>query len=218
MNILLVTAELAVELTHAPEIPSLQGWYWFDCAYNEARSWVPAVARITGAAVFENHLLDAENRLHPSYFDSTRDYEMIVFRGLASEPVKIDEDRALRIRTRPTVFFLFPGCVVTVRAPDSTTVSQLRQPLTEQLERWQRLLLDPRRPFQDWYALLEARAEIRKLEQLCEEQLDALQEWRDERLDTRSRDADQPHRHTAGFTAIADPLLVRISDVVESPP
>ena len=33
----------------------------------------------------------------------------------------------------------------------------LRQPLTAQLESWQRNLLNPRRPFKDWTTLLEAR-------------------------------------------------------------
>jgi magnesium transporter len=59
----------------------------------------------------------------------------------------------------------------------------LRQPLTAQLETWQRNLLNPRRPFKDWTALLEARMELRKLQDLSEEQLDAIQEWRDERLE-----------------------------------
>ena len=59
----------------------------------------------------------------------------------------------------------------------------LRQPLTAQLETWQRNLLNPRRPFKDWTTLLEARMELRKLQHLSEEQLDAIQEWRDERLE-----------------------------------
>ena len=72
------------------------------------------------------------------------------------------------------------------------------------------LLLDPRRPFRDWLALLEARGELRKLEQLCEEQLDALQEWRDERLEHSVVDGEQ-----LGLGALSDTLQVRTSDVVE---
>jgi magnesium transporter len=89
------------------------------------------VHRLTGISVFEDHLLDAENQLHPSYFDSTRDYEMIVFRGLAPLPImrRAEDNRAMRIRTRPTVVFLFPGCLVTVRSPDSTSVPALRKRL-----------------------------------------------------------------------------------------
>jgi magnesium transporter len=63
-------------------------------------------------------------------------------------------------------------------------------------------LLDPRRAFSDWAALLEARIEIRKLEQLSEEQYDALQEFRDSVIDN----IDSSQRDT---------LLVRINDVME---
>ena len=61
---------------------------------------------------------------------------------------------------------------------------ELRQPLTAQLDRWQHALLNPRRPFRDWIALLDARIELRKLDHLCEEQHDALQELRDYFVDS----------------------------------
>lgn len=79
----------------------------------------------------------------------------------------------------------------------------LRQPLTDRLERWQRELLDPRRPFSDWQALLDARIEIRRLENLCEEQLDALQELRDSYLDS----TPEPQQ--------SDAYLIRVADVIE---
>jgi len=239
------------ELARAPSTLPADGWLWVDCEYPSAREWVAPVASLTGATIFEDHLLNAENLQHPSYFKATRDYEMIVFRGLGTVEEPVRDGRLLRIPTRPTVFFVFPGCLVTVRSPDSRSVPALqqrlldsgparqrppespealmlrllngmvdrylalRQPLTAQLERWQRLLLDPRRPFDDWYALLEARDELRRLEQLCEEQLDAIQEWRDERVDQlRVTDAaGQPH--PPGFSGITDPLRVRTADLVE---
>lgn len=219
MQFLSIHDGVAQPLDSAPGRLPAGGVLWIDCHYDEARAWVPVVEALTGATVFEDHLLDAENPEHPSYFDSTRHYEMVVFRGLALRTPAAGEAASTRVRTRPTVFFVLPGCLVTVRAADSRTVAtlrarlldpaasrqrlprsaeelmlrllngmvdrylELRQPLTEQLERWQRRLLDPRRPFRDWYALLEARGELRKLEQLCEEQLDAMQEWLDERME-----------------------------------
>ena len=88
----------------------------------------------------------------------------------------------------------------------------LRQPLTDQLEHWQRQLLDPRRPFHDWLQVLQARAETRKLEQLCEEQLDALQEWRDERAEHFAAGAQLP---LSTLPALNDSVQVRAADVVE---
>ena len=46
----------------------------------------------------------------------------------------------------------------------------------------QRALLDPRKPFRDWGRLLDGRNDLRRLQNLCEEQHDAVQEWRDVRL------------------------------------
>ena len=241
----------AVDLAGAPEGLPDKGWYWIDCDYEQSRDWVDAVAAISGIQVYEDHLLDAENRQHPSCFDATRDYEVIVFRGLESATESGGGTRTFRIRTRPTVFFIFPGCLVTIRSPDSRSVPvlrkrilesvggrqrapqspeelmlrllnlmvdrylELRQPLTEQLERWQRMLLDPRKPFSDWYALLQARGELRRLEQLCEEQLDAIQEWRDARLDEGRGGPLHAPRQPGSLPMIGDPLLIRTSDLVE---
>jgi magnesium transporter len=82
----------------------------------------------------------------------------------------------------------------------------LRQPLTSQIDRWQRALLNPRRPFNNWIVLLDARIALRKLDQLCEEQHDALQELRDHIIDTFQTGEDGRNK---------DLLLVRINDVIE---
>ena len=87
----------------------------------------------------------------------------------------------------------------------------LRQPLTDQLDRWQRELLDPKRLFSNWYALLDARIELRKLENLCEEQRDALQEFRDNLVDG----LDSARRVSAEDRRRNDVLLVRANDVME---
>ncbi len=79
----------------------------------------------------------------------------------------------------------------------------LREPLSDRLDRWQRDLLDPRRPFDNWSALLEARIELRKLENLCEGQYDALTELRDAYLE-ETDDAN-----------LNDAYLVRLNDVLE---
>src|SRR5690606_25712944 len=88
---------------------------------------------------------------------------------------------------------------------------ELRAPLTRQLDRWQRALLNPRYGFSGWEGLLDARIQLRKLEHLWEEQRDALQEFRDTLLDntySRTNEAPSPH-------ATDDALLVRINDVME---
>ncbi len=80
---------------------------------------------------------------------------------------------------------------------------ELREPLADRLDRWQRDLLDPRRPFSNWSALLEARIELRKLENLCEGQYDALTELRDSYLE------ETPE------AGLSDAYMVRLHDVME---
>ena len=225
---------------------------WCDCVHDDGTAFVEAVAALTGTRIYEDHVLDATNPSHPSWFDATAAYEMLIFRGLAQAPGALLAHGSIRIRTRPTVFFVLPGLLVTLRAPDSRIFAaqrerllappagarhrvptrpemlmarllndmvdrylDLRQPLTDLLERVQRALLDPRRPYRDWPTLLQARTELRRLESLCEEQLDALQEWRDERLDRRGASRDLHTGDGADDATSAEALRVRIDDVVE---
>jgi magnesium/cobalt transport protein CorA len=201
------------------------GYAWLDLTYDEVERLRHEVERLTGVHIFDDHVADAGNPAHPSFFDNTEQYELVIFRGLAPE------SSVEKVVTRPMTLFNFDRLLVTVRAPDSLSVAHvktrflatpakcpgspdelmhrllssmvdhyldLRQPLTQRLDRWQKLLLDPRKPFRDWAKLLESRGEIRKLQHLCEEQRDAIQEWRDYRI------AD-----------IGATLQVRLADLVE---
>ncbi|MBS1136003.1 MAG: magnesium transporter [Burkholderiaceae bacterium] len=204
-----------------------------------------AVHRLSGVRLHDLHLQDAANLQHPSYFDSTSEYDMLVFRKLAigeflpleEKGGTADQRRMLQeIVTRPITFFLLDRLLVTVRQGTSKTIEQVRQrlldpriraesvsgdrsrlpkspgelmlrmlngmvdrylelrePLSARLDRWQRDLLDPRRPYTNWSALLEARIELRKLENLCEGQYDALTELRDSYLEETPDAAVQLH-------------------------
>lgn len=260
MKYLLVGAAEVHASTQAPATIPPGAFLWCDCPHEQARDWVADVQRLTGVPVFEDHLLDAENLGHPSFFDSTTRYEVVVFRGLAIQDRAQATPQIPQVKTRPTTFFVFPRCLVTVRASDSRIEAQLRerllaaresnqrlptcpedlmlrmlnglidsfldmrQPLTAQIEHWQRLLLDARKPFRDWPSLLLARQEARKLEHLCEEQLDALQEWRDERIERESphaagatpsgHDSDPATLPRDVLPPFTDLHLVRITDLV----
>ncbi|WP_028309909.1 magnesium transporter CorA family protein [Derxia gummosa] len=273
-----------IHLDHAPASPPHTGWYWLDVTHEELmgdpcdHASPEAQARIaegrerlrdvvfalTAKRLHDPHLTDATNLQHPSYFEATLDYDMVVFRKLtnagaaplseqaSSVGLSADERRERRVLqpivTRPVVFFVFDRVLVTVRGESSRTFDmarqriasyqprhgaegngnekyrlpprpeelmlrllnlmvdrylELRQPLTDQLDRWQRELLDPRRSFTNWMALLDARNELRKLENLCEEQADALQELRDSYLEN-TPDAQRN-----------DGYLVRMGDVAE---
>jgi len=256
---LIVEPDRCTRASVAPtSLPSC-GFVWVECHHDTRRAWVEPVESLTGVRIFENHLLDAENVGHPSYFESTQRYELIVFRGLRQQPQHGEAESPVRIATQPTVIFLFPRVVVTITADVRLIASlqqrmlepgefhhrlparpeelmlrlingmvdrylALRPPLSSHVERAQRALLDPRRHFNDWSSLLDARRDLRKLENLSEEQLDALQEWRDDRLDRRgdveaSRggwgDAAGRGDDSSLRSPMTDAMEVRVNDVVQ---
>jgi Mg2+ and Co2+ transporter CorA len=84
----------------------------------------------------------------------------------------------------------------------------LRKTLTVQLDHWQTELMSPSTRFVNWRALLSARNDLHALEDLCDEQHDAMQEW----LDTLQ---EQPLGDAAGARNERDGLVARSRDVVE---
>ncbi|MDH4114421.1 MAG: magnesium transporter CorA family protein [Burkholderiaceae bacterium] len=260
MNWIEVQSGRAQELDAAPAALPADGYVWLDVLHEEGpvdpQSLSGLVERLTGVRLFDLHLQDAMNPQHPSFFDSTNEYQMLVFRKLSTgEALPLEERRGpladqrrllQEIVTRPITFFLLDRMLVTVRqgpsksidtvrqrmldarrsgseaaAPDRSRLPvrpgelmlrmlnvmvdrylELREPLSDRLDRWQRDLLDPRRPFSNWAALLEARMELRKLENLCEGQYDALTEMRDEYLEQAP-------------ASVSDAYMVRLSDVME---
>jgi magnesium transporter len=53
----------------------------------------------------------------------------------------------------------------------------LRKELTQQLDHWQTELLSPRARFSNWGSLLDARMALHQLDDVCEEQRSAVQDW-----------------------------------------
>ncbi len=277
---------------------------WADFSIDEVMAapadWRDSLAALSGAPVLDLHLADATNAAHPSYFDTTNAYDMVIFRKLtfetsrqfaeagagepavpttsavnptvtaagAATPQKPRRRPAgflpalAKIDTQPVTFFVFDSVLATVRPGQSRTVDQVRQrllelcqaprpqaaasadgrgavvhgmrppsrpedlmlrllnamvdryldlraPLTRQLDRWQRALLSTRRSFSSWEGLLDARIQLRRLENLSEEQRDALQEFRDSLLDNRYSNTE------SGAPGGDEVLLVRLNDLME---
>jgi magnesium transporter len=251
-----------------PEQRPEKSFLWIDCTHDEVEAnpsaWNAEVTRLTGIQVYDPHLIDIVNLVHPSYFDATQDYALVVFRKLTplatpAQRAAVEGEGSGEIRrklppaleklvTMPVSFLLMEHALITVHAAGSRTIEtarnrlmeykgrqngngpaarppgsprelmlrllnamvdqylDLRQPLTLQIDRWQRSLLDPRKPFNNWLALLDARIELHKLDHLCEGQHDAMQELRDYFVDSL-RDGESSRE--------SDLMLVRIHDVME---
>lgn len=196
------------EVTRLEPMASLpeDGFVWLDFAREQEAHWASDVERLCGVVIHERHINDSFNLAHPTFFDGTAEYDMLIFRGLS--PGDAEE-----FITRPTVFILREKLLITVRAQDSKSVSHVksrmlenmlriparpvglmhllltamvdrflaqREPLTERFESWREGLLDPKNPFDDWNTVLSHTTYLRKLEYLSIEQKEALLAWREE--------------------------------------
>ncbi|MBJ9984156.1 magnesium transporter CorA family protein [Acinetobacter sp. S40] len=85
---------------------------------------------------------------------------------------------------------------------------ELRTPLTRRVEHWQRELLQGRKRFNQWPQLFQENMAFQQVENLCEEQIETLQELRDELVEN--------YHHLMGEHATESPdlLLVRMNDLV----
>ena len=85
---------------------------------------------------------------------------------------------------------------------------ELRRELTHQLDHWQNELINPRSRFNNWNSLLDTRLSLHHLDEICEDQRAAIQDWV-EALKTWP-DAQTPHESRE-----RDLLEVRSRDVLE---
>ena len=199
--------------------------------------------QVGGSTLLDLHCKDLESPLHPSQYDFTSVYDLVIFRRLVSnteahESSTIDLEKPKHktrkhnaavfhhIDTRAVGFVQFDKLLISIhpkgchtaktfverylkdalvseqansaaatarsRLPSSPadlmlrminmmvdSYLDLRKDLSTQLDQWQIELLNPRSHFTNWSALLAARNELHTLEDLCEEQQDAMQEWLD---------------------------------------
>ena len=252
-------------LDEVPAQPPGDGFVWIFLDRESLAGELPrlqeAAARLGGSPLLDLHVKDLDNRAHPSHYDYTSIYDVVVFRRLATaeevdqelqqqeqeEPVALASFH--RIRTRAVGFVVFDRLLISVHPQGCFTAKsfiarylsdavqteglnggrsrlpfspsdlmlrmvnvmvdsylELRKQLTTELDRWQVELLRPGSDFRGWNALMVARRELHVLEDLCEEQNDAMQEW----LDTAR---EQPPAQLT--QAERDSLLARARDVIE---
>jgi Mg2+ and Co2+ transporter CorA len=235
--------------------------------------------QVGGSALLDLHCQDLSSAVHPSHYDYTSVYDLVIFRRLvtaleAAEDAKQRDGStepsakagllkrktmttvSHRISTRAVGFVQFDKLLISVhpsgcytaksfverylqeatqnenasvaltnlrsRLPSSPadlmlrminmmvdSYLDLRKELSTKLDDWQAELLNPRSHFNNWPALMAARNELHTLEDLCEEQHDAMQEW----LDTMREQSATVIKLTS--QAEHDGLVARARDVIE---
>lgn len=261
MRVFHVTSDQFTELDALPETLPAAGFVWIGSARREfevrAAEVQSRLQRWTGATLVDLHVSDLLNNQLPSHFDTTFDYDLLVFRRLAAAPgsaVPGDGRQAVRSATRqaleaidtsPVGFAVFDRVLVTVHPADCAvrdffaarlaqrgqgaaarlpagpadlmlrmvnhmvdSYLELRRLLARQLGELQLELLNPRSHFDDWALLLEARNRLHLLEDTCEDQRSAVQEWIDA-LDEWPAEADKAAQREREL------LRLRSRDVLE---
>ena len=184
------------------------GFVWLDFTRSQAEDWPLWAEKLSGEKVHEAHVTDSFNDDHPSYYDGTEDYDMLIFKGLTPEEC---ESSSQLIVTKSAAFFMFDRLLITVHAAENVSFlrikekfceTRLRFPSTpiglvhsildimvdhyltivdeleDRLEHLQDALLDPKNPFEDWQELLHYRKQAHNFELLCEHNLEAIGTWR----------------------------------------
>jgi magnesium transporter len=256
-------------LETVPEQAPADGFVWIYLDREALRGQLAALQQaaqcLGGSTLLDLHVQDLENAAHPSHYDYTSIYDVVLFRRLATADEVDAEQKAAgaagmgmpdalaafhRIRTRAVAFVVFDRLLITVHPPGCFTARsfieryladavqtdglvvvsrsrlptgssdlmlrmvnvmvdsylELRKQLSAEMDRWQRDLLRPASTGANWNALVVARAELHTLEDLCEEQNDAMQEWLD-----AAREQPPP----ALAQAERDGLVARARDVIE---
>jgi magnesium transporter len=268
------------------ELPSsapVDGFVWVFTDRESIAADLPKLQtlaqQVGGSALLDLHCQDLASQLHPSHYDYTSVYDLVIFRrlitateaaeakleaelenaqqGLAMKPARKRGPPVFnRISTRAVGFVQFDKLLISVhpggcytaksfverylkdalqsenaspqaavarsRLPTSPadlmlrminmmvdSYLELRKDLSTQLDHWQTELLNPSSRFTNWSALMAARNELHTLEDLCEEQHDAMQEW----LDTMREQTASQLKLTS--QAEHDGLVARARDVIE---
>lgn len=285
MHIVEFTAGSLRFVDAAPERAPDDGFVWI---YLDRTDFVrhlddvqAAAQRLGGSALLDVHVKDLASDSHPSHYDATSVYDMVIFRRLATlAEVQRDQEQVNAIAsyhahgvgasalTRPLVpeafsridsravgFAIFDKLLISVHPAGCYTANSyvqrfvadaklavdtagtrnrvpqgpsdlvlrtintmvdsyldLRKDLATALENAQAELLKPD-PRQDtWSAMMHARRRLHALQDLCEEQQDAMQEW----LDTlRELPLTAYHADPAQAQARRDQLVARARDVME---
>ena len=274
MHIVEFTAGSLRVLDTLPEQLGEDGFVWVYLPRSSFEADLPALQgaaeRLGGSALLELHVKDLASDAHPSSYEGTSVYDLVIFRRLAAQAevqmgpsapagspagqARLPEAFA-RIDSRPVGFAVFDRLLISVH-PEScyianlfmqrflndakvsvdagTAVSrlppnpadlvlrmlnvmvdsylELRKDLTQVLDHAQTELLQSEPDHATWSDILLARNRLHALQDLCEEQQDAVQEWLDTLHDTPLA-ADDPD--LARAQRRRDVLEARARDVIE---
>ncbi|MFM7330229.1 MAG: magnesium transporter CorA family protein [Brachymonas sp.] len=287
MQIIEFTEDSLRFLESVPEEVCAGRFVWIYLDRDDFSAHLPqlqiAAQRLGGSSLLDVHVADLQNAQHPSHYDYTSIYDLIIFRRLATPTEMLAESQKeaavsayhsqgvpqrqskkhqpiiRRIHSKAVGFAVFDRLLISThtrgcyaaknfvqrylldakhsidqisarsRLPTSSSdlclrminvmvdsYLELRKELSTELDHWQAELLKPSSRFNNWGALMSARGQLHVLEDLCDEQHDAMQEWLDaiqEAPMALMPGANSDQRNLA--QSQHDQLIARARDVIE---
>ena len=247
MRIFSINGNSIVESDVLPAQLAEASFVWIACGRREFevhQTQIQATLQtLCGTPLVDLHITDLLNNQLPSHYDYTSQYDLLVFRRLASGmretdlsqpgvPLHVSANTTKRaasakrggppvlhrIDTSPVGFVVFDRVLLTVHPTDCAIreayaakllaaasaesraagvrmptsppdlmlriVNQLvdgylelRRELTHQLDHWQSELLNPGGRFSNWKLMLDTRLSLHALDEICEDQRAAVEEW-----------------------------------------
>lgn len=197
---------------------------WLDFDQQTLR-WFRHFKDFMNFEIDEQHILENISHLHPELFDGTPRYEMLIFRGLSNHAVmerletqptvffifesclvtvhaekhhviEAIKQRFLNEQIHNKAFLRPEALMHQILEKMVDHFLTFQETFSEKLDNLREKLLHNH--FRDWHLFITYKRQLRKLETLCEQQLDTLIRWREEvqgRLD--------------------EPLVIRYNDLVE---
>lgn len=144
--------EIPVRLERVDKLPT-EGFVWFDFTRVEAGSWPAHIEPLAQASIHDSHVADSFNGDHPSFFDTTEDYDMVIFQGLVPEDCTdeiCDSGARNLIVTKSAVFFIFDHLLVSIHAPENVSFDTVKRKFCETKLRF------PSTPFGLVHSILDA--------------------------------------------------------------
>ena len=120
--------EIPQRLERVEKLPD-EGFVWIDFTRVEAGTWPTVIEPLAQATIHDAHVADSFNGDHPSFFDTTEDYDMVIFQGLVPEACEDGENNL--IVTKSAVFFIFDRLLVSVHAPENVSFDTVKRKFCE---------------------------------------------------------------------------------------
>ncbi len=98
---------------------------WLIVPRTELLDNIAIIEQLTQTKLNEQHIKDATNSEHPSFFDSTSQYEMIVFRGIAGSHFEMDIPR-VSLTPVSIACFNFDKILLTIYDQEDVTVNRVK--------------------------------------------------------------------------------------------